>query len=308
MSKAQFLCLPTREGKADLKAQMERPGVARRRSVFVPCLIGFAGISFTFCQELPTPASQSLPAPTPPQEEAVKNAAVPCLKPAPLPGLSDYDGPLQKTVGIFARALERKSVQPPRYKVGVKFCSLELGDKFLLFVKDSTDPVNFIGTTFNAGIDQASNRDPTFGQGSAGYSRRYGADLASTVSAKFLKDFAYPAIFFEDPRYYRLGHGGAGKRLLHAAGHLFVAQREDGTHMFNYSEWLGSASSAALSNIYHPGNQHGTGDTARRVGYSFAFDIGYDVLREFLPEVTRKLRLPFRGEPVPANPGFVPKH
>ena len=88
-----------------------------------------------------------------------------------------------------------------------------------------------------------------------------------------------------------------GKRILNAAGHLFVAHREDGTRMFNYSEWLGSASSAALGNLYHPGNQPGTGDTARRVGYGFAFDIGYDVLREFWPEITRKLRLPFRGEP-----------
>ena len=83
-------------------------------------------------------------------------------------------------------------------------------------------------------------------------------------------------IFFEDPRYYRLGHGSTGKRILNAAGHLFVAHQEDGTRMFNYSEWLGSASSAALGNLYHPGNGHGTGDTARRIGYGFAFDIGYD--------------------------------
>lgn len=290
-----------------MQASLVMPGVARRRSIVITCLIGLTAVNVTLCQVLPTPALQSLPDP-PPQDEAAKNAAVPCLKPAPLPGLSDYDGPLKKTVGLFARALERKAVHPPRYKPGVKFCSLELGDKFLLFVKDSTDPVNFIGTAFNAGMDQASNRDPTFGQGAAGYGRRYGADLAGSVSDKFLKDFAFPAIFFEDPRYYRLGYDSGGKRFLHAAGHLFVAQREDGTHMFNYSEWLGTASSAVLSNVYHPGNQHGTADTARRVGYSFAFDIGYDVLREFWPEISRKLKLPFRGEPVPANPVFAPNN
>ena len=221
----------------------------------------------------------------------------------PPSGLSDYDGPLKKTVGVFAPALEQQSVHPPRYKPGAKLCAFDLTEKFRLFVKDSTDAMNVLGAAFNAGIDHASNRDPTFGQGASGYVRRYGADLADSISGNFFKDFAYPAIFFEDPRYYRLGHGSAGKRLLNAAGHLFVAHREDGTRMFNYSEWLGSASSAALGNLYHPGNQHGTGDTARRVGYSFAFDIGYDVLREFWPEITRKLKLPFRGEPVPAHPG-----
>ena len=71
-----------------------------------------------------------------------------------------------------------------------------------------------------------------------------------------------------------LGHGSAGKRPLHAAEHLFVAHREDGSRMFNYSEWLGSASSAALSNVYHPGNQHGVWDTAaRRIQLLFQYSL-----------------------------------
>ena len=249
-----------------------------------------AAVGSTFGQDLPHAASQDLLAPAPPQEQGTRNAPLPCLKAARLPGLSDYNGPLKKIVGVFAPALERQSVHSPRYRPGVKLCSLDFHDKFFLFVKESTDPIHFIGTGFNAGFDQASNRDPTFGQGAEGYGRRYGADLADSVSGKFFKDFAYPVIFFEDPRYYRLGHGSAGKRILNAAEHLFVAHHEDGRRMFNYSEWLGSASSAALGNLYHPGNEHGTGDTARRIGYGFALDIGYDVLREFWPEITRKLQ------------------
>ena len=35
-----------------------------------------------------------------------------------------------------------------------------------------------------------------------------------------------------------------------------------------------------MSDIYHPGNQHGTEDTARRVGHSVTFDIASHVLRE----------------------------
>lgn len=288
-----------------MKALLVRPVVAHRYWVIVPWLVVLARVNFAFCQDLPAPASQDLLAPASPQEQAVKNVSVPCLKPARLPSISDYDGPLKKTVGFFAPALERQSVQPPRYKPGAKLCSLDFRDKFLLFVKDSTDAVNFIGVGFSAGIDQASNRDPTFGQGAEGYGRRYGASLADSVSGKFFKDFAYPVIFFEDPRYYRLGHGSAGKRILNAAEHLFVAHHEDGTRMFNYSDWLGSVSSAALGNLYHPGNEHGTGDTARRIAYGFAFDIGYDVLREFWPEIARKLKLPFRGEPA-SDSGAVP--
>jgi hypothetical protein len=280
---------------------------AGRLSAVVVSLILFSGAKLMFCQESAPLTQQGATAPKPFGENATKNAAMPCLEPAPLPGLDQYDGPLKKTVGIFARALDRKAVHVPHYKLDARLCSLKLGDKFLLFAEDSIDPVTFLGAGFDAGIDQASNRDPTFGQGAAGYAKRYGADLAGSVTAKFFKDFAYPAIFSEDPRYYRLSHGSASKRLLHAAGHVFVAHHEDGTRMFNYSEWLGSTSSAVLSNVYHPGNEHGAWETAQRVGISFVFDMGYDALREFWPEITHKLKLPFRGEPMPANP-VLPNH
>jgi len=76
-----------------------------------------------------------------------------------------------------------------------------------------------------------------------------GSDLADRVSSKFWKDFAYPSIFFEDPRYYPLGQGTTKKRLLHAAEHLVVAHHSDGSHMFNYSEWPGTTT-AVLRAIY----------------------------------------------------------
>ncbi len=255
-------------------------------------LFFFAGVNLVFCQEPVKPF----------HEEATKNATQPCFAPAPLPRLSDYNGPLKKTVGVFARALERKSVHQAHYKPGSALCSLQLDDKFLLFVADSIDPANFLGVGIDAGFDQRSNRDPTFGQGAEGYAKRFGADLASSVSSKFFKDFAYPALFREDPRYYRLGRGSSGKRLLHAAGHLFVAHRENGTRMFNYSEWLGSVSSAALSNVYHPGNSRGAANVAKMTAYNFAFDVGFDVLREFWPEISRKLKLPLRGEVLRTRP------
>jgi len=53
--------------------------------------------------------------------------------------------------------------------------------------------------------------------------------------------------------YYRVIHGGAGRRLLHAAEHAVVAQRDNGNRTFNFSEWLGTASTVVLSNTYHPG-------------------------------------------------------
>jgi len=63
------------------------------------------------------------------------------------------------------------------------------------------DPVTFLSAAFSAGMEQVSNRDPTFGQGAAGYGKRFAANFADQASSKFFKDFAYPSIFSEDPRY-----------------------------------------------------------------------------------------------------------
>ena len=50
----------------------------------------------------------------------------------------------------------------------------------------------------------------------------------------------------------------------------------------------------AVSNTYHPGNDRGVGLADRRIAISIGTDVGFDVRREFWPEIVRKLRLPFR--------------
>lgn len=236
-------------------------------------------------------------------EQTQKNATLPCLEPPPMIRWDEYQGPFRKIVGSFASTLERKSVHPTHYKPGTLLCSLEPKDKFFLFLHDSFDPLSLLTAGFDAGIDQAQNNDPTFGQGAQGYGKRFATDLAGQTSTRFFTDFAYPTLFSEDPRYYRLARGSARQRLLHALGHAFVAHRDDGTHMFNFSEWLGTASAVALGDVYHPGNERGFGPAATRGAYSVMTDMGFDVLREFWPEIARKLRMPFRDRPPESDAG-----
>src|SRR5271157_315764 len=230
------------------------------------------------------------------QEEAQVNPTGPCLEPPPIIHWEEYQGKFKKSVGVFARKLERKSVPRPHYKSGAVLCTLVVKDKFLLFLRNTFDPASFLSVGFNAGLDQAQNSDPSFGQGAAGYGKRFGANFAGLASGSFFGDFVYPTIFAEDPRYYRLARGSGRRRLLHALAHVFVANREDGTHMVNASQWLASASVVALSNTYHPDNQRGVAPAARRVTYVAVQNIGFDVLREFWPEIARKFKLPFRGQ------------
>ncbi len=256
-------------------------------------------------QENPAPPERPL-APVPLQQEVVQqNPWQPCVQPPPVVRWQDYQGPFQKVVGVFARRLERKSVHPPHYKPGEVLCSLTLGAKFRLFAQDTFDPVTFLSVSFDAGLSQAQNNDPTFGQGAAGYGKRFGASLADQASSEFFKSVMYSTIFREDPRYYRLIHASGKERLFHAMGHTFVAHQENGGHIFNFTEWLGTTSSVALADVYHPGLAPGVGPAAQRVGINIASDMGFDVLREFWPEVARKFKLPFRDENEPQGPAPI---
>ena len=270
-----------------------------RISAGMALLAVLAWIGTSCAQESPAPKPSTQTVPS--QNGPVTSAAPPCVQPAPMVRPEDYNGPFKKVVGFFAGPMERKSVHPPHYKPGVVLCSLDLKDKFILFVRDSYDPGTFVTAGFSAGISQAENDDPTFGQGGAGYGKRFGTAYLDQVSLRFFKEFAYPSLFGEDPRYYRLAHGSGGKRFLHAIDHAFVAYRDNGNRMFNFSEWVGTASAASLSNIYHPGNERGFVPTAENVGISVGSDMGFDVLREFWPEIIRKFKLPFNAEPEENN-------
>jgi len=236
---------------------------------------------------------------TPQEERAQVNPGAPCIQPAPVVTWREYRGPFQKTVGLFARRLERKSVGPVHYKPGALMCTITLKDKARLLAWDAADPVTFMSVSFNAGLSQAQDSDRSFGQGGEGYGKRFAAAAADQASSLFFKDFAYPSLLREDPRYYPLGEGSTGRRLGHAVKHAFVAHSENGRSMFNLSEWAGTVSAASLSNLYHPGNKRGFSPTAEEVGESVGSDVGYDILREFWPEIARKFRLPFKQQGQP---------
>lgn len=227
-------------------------------------------------------------------ETAARPTQPPCAKPEEPFNMDDYDGPFNRLVARISQKVDRVTVHAPHHRTSLRPCSLDAGEKFKLFVDDTMDPVNFVSATWEAGIDQAENSDPTYGQGAAGYGKRYVAELADNATGSFFGIFLYPAIFRQDPRYYRLGHGPVEERLGHALRHRFVAVSDSGKHVINYPEWFSVVSTKLVTNLYHPGNPRGFGPTAERVGFSVANDMGWDVLREFWPEIAHKFKLPFR--------------
>ncbi len=227
---------------------------------------------------------------------AVLPVTPPCAEPAETWDIDDYNGPFSGLVNRVSKKVELKTVHiASRRSSAAKPCSLSAADKFHLFAQNTFEPINFLGSGWDAGWAHFDHDDPSFGQGSSGFQKRYLAALTDNVADDFFNTFLYPSLFHQDPRYYRMGHGSAPARLGHALRHVFVAHSDSGALMPNYSEWLGTASSKALSNLYHPGNERGLGPTANRAGFSIATDMGWNVFREFWPEIAHTMHLPFKN-------------
>jgi hypothetical protein len=127
-------------------------------------------------------------------------------------------------------------------------------EKFHLFFKSAFDPAAIAVVGFQAGLSQAHDEFPAYGQGAAGYGKRFGASLADEVSFGFWSNFAYPVLLKEDPRYFRLGEGGFRRRLIYSVKQEFVCHTDKGGRSFAFSNVLGALTTGAISNLYYPGN------------------------------------------------------
>lgn len=131
--------------------------------------------------------------------------------------------------------------------------------KFYLAWRSVIDPVTILGVGFLAGTDQAADRFGGYGQGAAGYGRRYGAEYGDVFFGTFIGSAILPSILHQDPRYFYQGYGSTAARLRHALLNSVVA-RNDRTKKWepNYSGILGSFAAGAVSDFYYPASDRST--------------------------------------------------
>jgi hypothetical protein len=154
--------------------------------------------------------------------------------------------------------------------------------KFSLAARGTFDPVSMLGVGFAAGIEQATNAYAGYGQGAAGYSKRFAAKFAEGRTSDLLTHAVFPSIFHQDPRYFYQGSGSVSSRLKHAVFSAFVTRSDSGRTVPNYSYWLGDLSSAALSNLYYPQANRGAGLVFTNTAVGLAGRVGTNIIREFL--------------------------
>jgi hypothetical protein len=164
------------------------------------------------------------------------------------------------------------------------------GQKFRLATRSIFDPVVFLTTGIGAGIEQATNKYPSYGQGAAGYAKRYGADFGNEVTNRLLSSAVFPSLFHQDPRYFYKGTGSHPSRFIYAVSRAVLTRGDNGNSQPNYSRLLGSISSGAISNSYRGRKDRGIGSVASTGAFHLVGYAADNVLREFFfRTITSKL-------------------
>jgi hypothetical protein len=175
---------------------------------------------------------------------------------------------------------------------------LTVGLKFRLAVRSMLDPVVFLTTAAGAGIGQATNSSAAYGQGAAGYAKRYGAGYADEVSNRLFSGAIYPSLFHQDPRFFYQGSGSKRSRALYAITRVFVTRGDNGNEQPDYSRILGAFTAGALNNAYHPADDRGAGLTFRHGSTGLGAYAADSLFREFVfPRITPKVPGKDKGTP-----------
>jgi hypothetical protein len=166
---------------------------------------------------------------------------------------------------------------------------LTVKQKFDLQFRSTFDPVEFPYVGLLAGISQARDSDPGYGQGALGYAKRYGAGFLDSIDENFMVGAVYPSLLRQDPRYYQLGKGGFFHRAGYSISRIVVGRSDAGNREFNFSEILGSATGAAIGTTYRVGNERSVGDACSDWGTQVGWDTVSNLLKEFWPDIRRGL-------------------
>jgi hypothetical protein len=284
-------------------------------------VLGFVLVVFlsflSAAQQTPPPASPAPPAPQ--TETSAKPTAAPGQAKDPAAKTQDAQGTSGQGT-TSGTSNDRLFFTLPNFLTlenGGKVPPLTTGQKYKVVARGSFDYVQYPWYGFLAGISQAEDSEPGYGQGAKGYGKRFASAFADGTLENFMTGAVLPSLLRQDPRFFQSGKGGFTQRTGYAVSRIVVTRTDSGGTQFNYSEVFGSALSAAIStNTYHPRAfittrydpttgmstyvHNASSRTLTNTASVWGTQVGYDtitiVVKEFWPDIHRKLSHKHKGE------------
>jgi hypothetical protein len=155
-----------------------------------------------------------------------------------------------------------------------------------IYLKTMINPFGYIKAGLSAGIDQWNDNPEEWGQGASAYGKRY-ANILGQYSIQRTVTFGLSSGLHEDNRYFGSGKSGFWPRTKYALASGVLARHDDGRRHISISQLGGVAAGAFLSRTWLPPSQNSAGNAAVSFGITMGSNIGFGVVKEFLPDLGR---------------------
>ena len=161
--------------------------------------------------------------------------------------------------------------------------------KWQFFLDETRDPFNIAAAALAAGLSQADNQTPKYGEGGVAYVERFGAAFGDFTSQNLFSDAILANLLHQDPRYFRRGpKSRVVPRIAYSLSRIAVARQDSGRPTFNAAGVFGMALGIGASNLYYPSVSRTGTVMATRVGTSLAGWALGNVAAEFWPDIRQK--------------------
>jgi len=157
-----------------------------------------------------------------------------------------------------------------------------------IYLKTMVNPLGYLKAASSAGIDQWKDKPEEWEQGASGYGKRF-ANILGQYSIQRTVTFSLASVLHEDNRYFNSGKQRFWSRTGYSLASGILARHDDGTRHLSISQLGGVAAGAFLSRAWQPPSQHSAGDGAVSFGLTMVSNMGFGVVKEFIPDVGRAI-------------------
>lgn len=143
-------------------------------------------------------------------------------------------------------------------------------------------PPGLMEAAGSAGLDQWLDTPKEWGQGTAGYYKRFASGYGESAINATTR-YVLARLSDEDPSFHPCSCSGVRRRVLHAIASPFVAyDYDDGRAQFSLARIGGTATASVVSaSVWKPKTLR-AGDEAAHLALSIVSAMGVNLLREFL--------------------------
>ncbi len=192
--------------------------------------------------------------------------------------------------GTVAFAADDTAASPTETTVAkpspADFVPMTRSERLSRYLRGLVDDESIFRAAASAGFKQASGTPKEWPGGGEGYGERFGDAFAQHIIRRTLQSGA-AAVLHEDNRYFPSGETGFFRRARYAVASTFLARHDNGGRYFSFSHIGSAAGSAFISRTWEPRSINSAGDGAANFGIAIGSDAGFNVFREFWPDIKR---------------------